>query len=204
MLLQLQAACTRLTISRRLAADGFQVDVFDRRSQEGGLWNFSPDPNTSFASAVYEDLQNNFPRQLMELQDYPWTTQPLFMHHNLVQEYLEEYARDIQKKCNSRVRFNFDTDVVRLFHECYAGGHCELTCRSMLTGESATRRYVFVVVVIGIYDEPFVPHYEGLSEWRQTWKGSVFHAKFYRHPDPFRNKVSCSGLIGYFRNIFNS
>lgn len=32
-------------------------------------------------SAVYADLQTNFPRQLMELQDHPWAQQLLFMSH---------------------------------------------------------------------------------------------------------------------------
>jgi len=177
-------------MTRRLAAESFQVDVFERRSQAGGLWNCSPGPKMPFASAVYGDLHTNFPRQLMELQDYPWTTQPLFMQHKLVHRYLEEYSRDIQKKCDSRVRFNFDTEVVRLFHESYAGGHWELTCQSILTGERATRQYLFVVVAVGVYDEPFIPHYEGLSEWRQAWTDSVSHAKSYRNPDVFRGKVS--------------
>lgn len=180
----------KLTSPRRLAAEGFQVDVYDRRSQAGGLWNFSPDPNAPFASAVYGDLQTNFPRQLMELQDYPWTTQPLFMKHNLVQEYLAAYARDIEENCSSEIRFYFDTEVVRLFEFSFAGGHWELICRSVLTDESVTRPYLFVVVAVGVYDEPSIPRYEGLKEWKETWKGSVSHAKSYRNPDAFRGKVS--------------
>lgn len=136
----------------------------------------------------------------MELQDYPWTTQPLFMKHKLVQEYLEGYYQDIQKKCNGRVRFNFDTEVLRLFHESYAGGHWELSCRSVLTGEEATRRYIFVVVAIGVFDEPFIPHYEGLSVWRQTWRDSVSHAKSYRHPRVFEGQVSSSSPFDSVRS----
>lgn len=179
-----------LTMSRRLAAEGFQVHVYDRRSQAGGLWNFSPDPNAPFASAVYGDLQTNFPRQLMELQDYPWTSQPLFMQHNLVQEYLAGYAQDIEQKCNSRVRFYFDTEVVRLFHESYAGGHWKLTWESVLTGESGTSEFLYVVVAVGLYDEPAIPHYEGLATWRELRRNSVSHAKSYRNPDAYRGKVS--------------
>lgn len=179
----------RLTVSRRLAAEGFQVHVIERRSQAGGLWNFSPDPNTLFASAVYGDLQTNFPRQLMELQDYPWTNQPLFMQHNLVQQYLAGYAKDTQQKGNSRVRFHFDTEVVRLFHESYAGGHWELTWKSVLTGASTTSRYLYVVIAVGVFDEPFMPSYEGLPAWREKWEGSVSHAKSFRDPTNFRGKV---------------
>lgn len=179
-----------LTISRRLAAEGFKVCVFDRRSQAGGLWNFSPDPNAPFASAVYGDLQTNFPRQLMELQDYPWTSQPLFMQHNLVQEYLAGYAQDIQQECKRRVHFHFDTEVVRLVHETYLGGFWELRWKSVFTGESHTCKFLYVIVAVGLYDEPVIPHYEGLATWRELWRDSVSHAKSYRSPDAFRGKVS--------------
>ncbi|KAL2291941.1 hypothetical protein FJTKL_10643 [Diaporthe vaccinii] len=54
------AGVSGLVAAKRLAAEGFQVSVYERRSQAGGLWNFSPDPNTPFASAVYGDLQTNF------------------------------------------------------------------------------------------------------------------------------------------------
>lgn len=197
-----------LTVYRRLAAEGFQIDVYERQRQAGGLWNFSPDPKAPFASAVYRDLQTNFPRQLMELQDYPWTNQPLFMHHTLVQQYLEGYSRNIQKEFHGQVRFNFGTEVVRLCHESYAGGHWELTYQvpklGGLTGEKSTRRYIFVVVAVGVYDQPLIPYYEGLSEWRDFWKGSVSHSKFYRNPDDFEDKVSLSGTICSVMNKDNA
>ncbi|POS73928.1 hypothetical protein DHEL01_v207674 [Diaporthe helianthi] len=193
------AGVSGLVAAKRLAAEGFQVDVYERQRQAGGLWNFSPDPNAPFASAVYGDLQTNFPRQLMELQDYPWTNQPLFMHHTLVQQYLEGYSRNIQTNFPGRIRFIFDTEVVRLCHESYAGGHWELTYRfarlGSLRGEKSTQRYIFVVVAVGVYDQPFMPYYQGLSEWRELWKGSVTHSKFYRSPHEFEDKRVL--IVGY-------
>lgn len=184
------AGVSGLVAAKRLAAEGFQVDVYDRRSQPGGLWNFSADPNAPFASAVYGGLQTNFPRQLMELQDYPWTNQPLFMKHNLVQAYLAGYARNIEEHCNGEVRFYFDTEVVRLFEFSLAGGHWELICKSVITGGSITRPYLYVVVAVGVYDELSIPPYEGLPAWVDMWKDSVSHAKTYRSPDAFIGKVS--------------
>ncbi|KAL1875431.1 monooxygenase [Diaporthe australafricana] len=204
------AGVSGLVAAKRLAAEGFQVDVFERRSQPGGLWNFSADPNAPFASAVYPDLQTNFPRQLMELQDYPWTTQPLIMQHNLVQEYLQGYAREIQEKWRGRVRMYFNVEVLRLFHESYAGqlfaksfsgGHWVLTCRSVLTGQSAIRDYLFVIITIGVFDEPSIPRYDGLSAWRDLWKGSISHAKSYRSPDAFRGKRVL--IVGYQASGFD-
>lgn len=181
---------SRLTVLRRLAAEGFQVHVYERRSQAGGLWNYSPDPNTRFASAVYGDLQTNFPRQLMELNDYPWTTQPLYMQHNLVQQYLEGYVQDIKEKCKIRVEFYFDVEVVRLYHESYAGGHWNLTWKSVSEGFSANYDYLYVIVAVGVYEKPFFPDYGGLSTWMAYSRDSISHAKTYRNPNAFRGKVS--------------
>lgn len=125
----------------------------------------------------------------MELQDYPWTSQPLFMQQNLVQEYLTGYAQDIQQNCGSRVKIWFNSEVVRLIHVSNAGGHWELTWKSVLTGASTTSRYLYVVIAVGVFDEPFMPSYEGLPAWREKWKGSVSHAKSFRDPTNFRGKV---------------
>lgn len=193
----------KLTKCRRLVAEGFEVDVFERRSQAGGLWNFSPAANAPFASAVYADLRTNFPRQLMELQDYPWTTQPLFMQHDLVREYLEGYAQEIQHESYGLLRINFNTQVVRLLYERCAGGYWELTCKSVITGQSATRRYPYVVVAVGVFDEPLIPSYEGLSEWKKIRENSLSHAKEYRDPKTFKGKVRPTLLsFGSKRVIF--
>ncbi|KAG6359038.1 hypothetical protein INS49_012558 [Diaporthe citri] len=178
------AGLSGLVAAKHLAAEGFQVTVYERRSQ-----------------AVYGDLQTNFPRRLMELQDYPWTSQPLFMQHDLVHEYLAGYAQDIQQKCNSRIQFHFDTKVVRLFHKAYAGGHWELTWESVLTAESGTSQFLYVIVAIGLYDEPSIPDYEGLATWRELWRNSVSHAKSHRNPDAFRGKNVL--IVGYQASGFD-
>lgn len=126
----------------------------------------------------------------MELQDYPCTTQPLFMPHNYVREYLEGYSQHIREECNGRLHFHFDTEVIRLFHESYAGGHWVLTWKSVLSGDIASSQYLYVVVAGGAYDEPWIPHYEGLRAWKEKWANSISHAKSYRSPDAFKGKVS--------------
>ncbi|KAJ0118997.1 hypothetical protein J7T55_013232 [Diaporthe amygdali] len=195
------AGVSGLVTARRLVAEGFEVDVFERRSLAGGLWNFSPAANAPFASAVYADLRTNFPRQLMELQDYPWTTQPLFMQHDLVREYLEGYAQEIQHESYGLLRINFNTQVVRLLYERCAGGYWELTCKSVITGQSATRRYPYVVVAVGVFDEPLIPSYEGLSEWKKIRENSLSHAKEYRDPKTFKGKNVL--IIGYQASGFD-
>lgn len=189
-----------MTVLRRLAAEGFQVDVFERRQQAGGLWDYSPDPNSRFASAVYSDLQTNLPRQLMELHDYPWTNQPLFMQHILVKKYLRDYAQDIEEQYKrlGRVNFPFNVEVVRLFLEPFpgkcgnlAGGIWNLSWKSLSrkTSGTCTYHYSYAIVAVGVYEEPWIPYYEGLSAWREMWGNSISHAKTYRNPDAFRGKV---------------
>lgn len=102
-----------------------------------------------------------------------------------------KYRRELQRPSP----IFFDTEVVRLFEFSFAGGHWELICKSVLTGESITRPYLYVIVAVGVYDEPSIPRYEGLATWIETWKDSVSHAKTYRDPEAFKGKVSSGSPI---------
>lgn len=190
---------------RRLSAEGFNVTIYERRTQTGGVWNYTETPDSedgllmgawnrwdgnadrqsNFASAVYDDLQTNFPRQLMELQDCPWRDQPLFMSHRLVRQYLADYARQMP----SNVQFRGGKEVVDLYH-CPTMGCWKLTFRDVPTQALFAQDYAAVVVAVGVYDKIFVPKLEGLQAWDQKWPDTLSHSKFYRNPEKFRGKVS--------------
>lgn len=145
----------------------------------------------------------------MELQDYPWTNQSLFMQHNLVREYVEGYAQDINEKYDAprRVTLHLDIEVVRLFHEAHAGlarGVWNLSWKPMTRETSGTYHYSYVIVAVGVYEEPWIPYYEGLSAWREMWGNSVSHAETYRNPDAFGARlVLCFQFRTRSRKLFD-
>lgn len=152
----------------------------------------------TFASAVYQDLETNFPRQLMELQDHAWTHQPLFMSHSLVYRYLLDYA----KQMPPNVQIRGDKEVVHVYYE-QPTGLWKLTFRDVSTGTRVTKGYRAVVVAVGVFDKPFVPDLRGLREWNQQWPDSLSHSKTYRNPESFRRKVHNTYLIlSYFVPFF--
>jgi cation diffusion facilitator CzcD-associated flavoprotein CzcO len=180
----------RLINLRRLQAEGLSVTVYDRRSRPGGLWNYSEDPTTQFASAVYGDLQTNFPRHLMELQDYRWKDQPLIMPHHMVHQHLLGYAEYLF--CLNNLCFQMDTEVVDLYYTrpSRAGtGYWRLISRSLVTGSMAFDEFAFVVIAVGVFEKPLVPYYAGLEAWKRVWPDSMSHAKSFRNPEAYRNKV---------------
>lgn len=166
-----------------------------------------------FASAVYADLQTNFPRQLMELQDFPWARQPLFMSHRDIFKYLLDYAKQLPPN----VQIRSDKEVVDLYYEDQeqvvdgkkkpknqggfpttwsAGGRWKLTFQGVSTRLVVTKNFGAVVVAVSVFDKSFWPPglAAGLRAWEERWPGSISHSKTYRSPKPFRGKVS-RGLL---------
>lgn len=159
---------------------------------------------------MYADLQTNFPRQLMELQDSPWARQPLFMLHRDVFKYLIDYA----KQMPPNVQIRSDKEVVDLYYEDQeqvvdgkkkkhknqggfpttwsAGGRWKLTFQDVSTRLVVTKNFGAVVVAVGVFDKPFWPPglAAGLRAWEERWPGSISHSKTYRSPKPFLGKVS--------------
>lgn len=177
--------------------------MYDRRKYTGGTWNSSKlpeDPNSKeaqgrFPSAVYAGLQTNFPRQLMELQDHPFDRQPLFMSHENVLKYLQDYSKTIHD-----VRFRSDKEVTRLYYTTDANATNQesiwhLTTRDVSTGLEVTKNFRAVVAAVGVFEQPFTPDFEGLKDWKEIWPGTISHAKEFRSASRFRGKVSLQPFL---------
>ncbi|KAH0565209.1 hypothetical protein GP486_001392 [Trichoglossum hirsutum] len=190
-----------------------QIDIFEQRSTVGGVWNFSPEtsrvtkPQTSpygpveepqgsrdgeliFPSPMYMALETNIPHDLMKFTDLPFPrgTQ-LFPPHEVVKQYVEEYANDV------RHLINFSTQVLDVRP---LGSHdsSEVSCHEVWrvkTRKSGSQLeklqdYDAIVVASGHYSVPFVPDIRGLAEWNEDYPGAVTHSISYRRPDHFRGK----------------
>lgn len=133
----------------------------------------------------------------MELQDFPFNKQPIFMSHKLVLRYLQEYRKTIYD-----VRFRSDKEVIRVYYSkdssTDAAGVWHLTTRDVSTGLQVEKVFAAVVSAVGVFEKPFMPPYEGLEEFEKRWPDSVSHAKSYRGVKPFRGKVSLASRLGIF------
>ncbi|CAJ2512452.1 Uu.00g054670.m01.CDS01 [Anthostomella pinea] len=55
-----------IAVARRLIAEGLEVTVYERKDQAGGVWMLTADADDAYVSPMYENLETNFPRTLMD------------------------------------------------------------------------------------------------------------------------------------------
>jgi cation diffusion facilitator CzcD-associated flavoprotein CzcO len=167
--------------------------------RDGGETIFGDGKSLEFESPLYEYLETNIPKPLMQFSDKAFDEKlPLFPGHKDVQEYLERYAEDVR----GLIRFNTAVKDVRPVPN-ESGSEQEqwdVTTKYLHTGDETTQRYDAVVVANGHYTIPHVPSISGLASWAQRYPGTVIHSKAYRRPQDYTGQKvlvignSASGL----------
>ncbi|XP_038876857.1 flavin-containing monooxygenase FMO GS-OX-like 3 isoform X1 [Benincasa hispida] len=190
-----------LVSARELSREGHHVVVFERNTQIGGTWVYSPeiesdplgvDPNrTRIHSSLYKSLRTNLPRELMGVRDYPFVPREgkdrdprRFPAHGEVLKYLEDFANEFG--ICKLVRFG--TEVVFASLEELGKWRVEFRCEN---GAVDYDIFDAVVVCVGNFSQPRVAEIPGID----GWPGVQVHSHNYRDPEPFRGKVVV--LIGY-------
>lgn len=205
-----------------LAENAFDtIDIFEQRSNVGGIWNLSEPVNSrrlpvpqidprygtsekdeqnslEFESPLYDYLETNIPKSLMAYSDAPFDERlPLFPGHADVLDYLERYSEPIKHL------IHFDTQVTSLSPSdslTSLGPKWKVTTLNLKTGLSKQSQYDAVIVANGHYTVPHVPAVLGLRAWHQRYPDTVIHSKAYRRPEDFKEKKvlvignSASGL----------
>jgi thioredoxin reductase len=189
------------------------VDVYEQRSNPGGLWNHSVSstkdglfqvPNENpitppekpveasdvFVSPVYDSLEVNIPHPIMAYSGFPFREGiPLFPGHAEVIRYLENYSKDVM----DIIQFSTQIDEVCFVEETKTSNG-SITAMWKVNGvnlpskERFTRDYDAVVVANGHYAVPFIPNIPGLGVWASRFPGSIIHSKYYRTPDHYMDK----------------
>ncbi|XP_011650414.2 flavin-containing monooxygenase FMO GS-OX-like 3 [Cucumis sativus] len=190
-----------LVSARELSREGHHVVVFERNTQIGGAWVYSPeiesdplgvDPDrTRIHSSLFKSLRTNIPRELMGVRDFPFVPREgedrdprRFPSHQEVRKYLEDFANEFG--VYKFVRFG--TEVVFAGLEELGKWRIEFRCEN---GDVDYEIFDAVVVCVGNYSQPRVAEIPGID----GWPGEQVHSHNYRDPEPFRGKVVV--LIGY-------
>ncbi|KAJ9298679.1 hypothetical protein DTO271G3_3646 [Paecilomyces variotii] len=156
-----------------------------RQPVEEPIWhqkrNGKEGKEATFISPLYERLETNIPKDLMQFSDKPFPADSqLFPTHRTVTEYLNEYADDI------RELIHFETQVLDV--TTGPGNSWILTRKELQNGRVETDPYDAVVVASGHYNVPYVPAIEGIEEWNLAYPGVISHSKFYDSPEAFKGK----------------
>ncbi|CAI0413730.1 unnamed protein product [Linum tenue] len=204
-----------LVAARELRREGHSVTVFEKGSQIGGTWVYTPefesddplgiDPTRPVVhSSMYESLRTNLPREVMGFMDYPFVAGGgggggvdadgrRFPGHREVLRYLEEFARE----------FGIGEGIVRLEREVVnvapvedgSGRSWKVTSVNSNNKEAVEEmeEEVFDAVVVcnGHHSQPRIADFPGVK----SWPGKQIHSHNYRTPQPFKDQVVV--LIGH-------
>ncbi|GER28026.1 flavin-containing monooxygenase-related family protein [Striga asiatica] len=190
------AGAAGLSAALELRKEGHIVVVYERATQVGGTWAYTPETETDplgldparkvIHSSLYASLRTNLPREVMGFRAYPFVASGKpgrdprrFPGHGEVLEYLRDFADEF--RLGELVRFGNEVSHVGL-----AEGR-KWSVRSKIgNGEHGYDEvYDAVVVCNGHYTEPRVADIPGIDEW----PGKQIHSHNYRIPDPFHNQV---------------
>ncbi|KAJ3032242.1 Dimethylaniline monooxygenase [N-oxide-forming] 4, partial [Rhizophlyctis rosea] len=169
------AGAAGLVAAKELLAAGFNVTVFEKGSDVGGIWAYSEDVNTP---SVMRQTVMNLSSAQMVFSDFPFPEDyPPYLPHQLYHRYLQSYAKhfDVLR------HIHFHTTVVSANHSDDGW-----TIVSTSEANNMTKEDVFdrLVVAVGQYHHPYIPDVEGQDEF----KGEVVHSIQYKSFEPFKNK----------------
>ncbi|PVX59610.1 cation diffusion facilitator CzcD-associated flavoprotein CzcO [Rhodococcus globerulus] len=175
------AGVAGLSSAKVLKQFGFDVTVFDRAPDVGGVWSVTrryPGVTTQNNKGTYAFSDYPMPR------DYPeWPT------GEQVQRYLDGYAECF----GLRPHLRLGTEVTSATQDEDSGTWSVRTCE-VDTGRVAEQQYDRLVIANGIFCEPFVPPYPGVTEY-EVAGGRLCAASDFHHLEDAAGKDVL--VVGY-------
>ncbi|KAG5680253.1 hypothetical protein PVAND_009774 [Polypedilum vanderplanki] len=159
-------------------SEGFEVVAFEQTSEIGGEWNSNLEVGPNVHSKIYEGLQINFPKELMEFSDFSYDKNitEVFLTPDKVQNYFLKYTEkfDLRK----HIKFNHKIINVRPIDDKW-----EIIVKDLKNDEYKTITCDKVLICVGI-STPWIPKIEGLNDF----EGKIIHSRDYRSTKMFENK----------------
>lgn len=175
------SGCSGLTAIKCCIEEGLEPVCFERESDIGGLWNYSP-TSTAGKGSIYKTCVINTSKEMMAFSDFPPPEHfPMFMPHKYVLKYFRMYA----EKFGLVKHIQFKTSVLRVVQsdKYEVNGSWDITFRR--EGESArTETFDGVLVCTGHHTFPYQPDFSGLSRFH----GTKLHSHSYKENTQFAGK----------------
>ena len=172
----------------------FQVTVFERHAQLGGIWCYERDDHLSQpsllkgvkpflpleVSPVYKDLRTNVPFQSMGIDGFPVPQQNeiRFVHRSEILDYLNAYVRHLEQEFPGMAEYRFNSNIESVTYDQ------NWSVVSRESDKAIHEKFDVVVVATGAFHKPFVtnlhdPEFEGIS----------FHSLYYDDPAVLDNRT---------------
>jgi len=176
------AGVSGLVTAKTLREHGFEVVVFEKEAELGGVWT---------STRRYPNVTTQNTRDTYAFSDFPMPAHyPEWPSGVQIQEYLTNYARHFDLL--SRIRFGTTVEHVEAMEEG-AGGWIITTQRNGITYEG---RVDFLVVCNGVFSEPTRPQLPGQEEFA----GQVLHSTEFRDEHLEAAKTKKVAVVGFAKS----
>jgi len=179
------AGAAGLVSAAILLQNGFEVTVYEKSCNVGGVWNYAE------SNAMYESLRTNLPKEIMAFSiDDPFTDADLessdphsFLTHSEVQRYLERHAHTY----NLRQHIKFSHSVEHVYKQ--VGSH--MWALEVSDGTNVTTLFYDAVIVCnGHFNVPYTP--EDTPGFMENFHGESYHSRQY---DKVKEKLSGKNVL---------
>ncbi len=173
-----------VTAAKVLKSFGYDVTVFEKEADVGGVWS---------ASRCYPGLTTQNPKRTYELSDYPMPNDwPEWPYGEQVQEYIQSYteAFDIADD----ILLNTEVTNAKLDWESETW---TVTARRRGDGgpdEEIVRKFDLLIVANGIFSIPSIPPFKGTDDFLSAG-GEIRHTSEFNDPEDARDKHVL--VVGY-------
>jgi len=161
------------------------VDVFEKRSEPGGVWkanrDFTQDESTDDTETanMYEALWTNAPKESIEFYDYTFEDHfgdvdlPLYMPRQAILEYFT--ARVMRKNPNIFENVHFSTTVISVKYNKDRKKFV-VTTRNNRTKEKKITEYDKCVWAAGLEGKPNIPEEVDNVLRKESFRGNIIHS----------------------------
>ena len=173
-----------LSTGKLLKALGYEVTIFDKDPDVGGVWT---------ASRRYPGLTTQNPRSTYALSDFPMPRHyPEWPSGEQMQAYFESYVEHFNLGPNLRLNTTVTGADLNAEETKWRISSIWRTKDGMQRVEHEA--FDYLIVCNGIFSIPSVPRYAGVDQWRQAG-GKIVHTSQYNDLDDARDKNVL--VIGY-------
>ena len=169
------AGVSGLAAGRMLSQAGFDVALFEKGNQVGGVW-----------TSGYHTFGLQTPRSLYEIPDYPMPdSYPRVPSGEELQAYFENYAKDFN--IFDKILFNIEVNSLKQSID----GFWTVNYTNLVTSTPNSKKFDFIVIASGLYFDPYRPEFPK----QNNFKGKIIHSSEYRTPsEVIGKKVAVVGF----------
>ncbi|KAG5680250.1 hypothetical protein PVAND_009772 [Polypedilum vanderplanki] len=172
-------------------SEGFEVVAFEQTSEIGGEWNSNLEVGPNVHSKIYEGLETNFTKELMEYSDFSYDEKVTesFLTQDKVFKYFKSYTKKFELK--KYIKFNHRVIRIRPVDDQW-----EIIVQNLKNDEFETIFSDTVFICNGL-SAPWMPKFEG----QNIFKGNILHSRDYRNTKMFKGEKVL--LIGSGTSAFD-